>query len=166
MIYAQIDTNNRVVGVSQLEASVEQVNMILLESYDETLLGKYYDSNTGTFIELEFPEIVLTSITGTNIIYDTVTREVTLTAGTSINIVGDIKLNNSVVNISTNFRMSLKASDGREVVTLVTITAGHIDHTYTVEHSGIWSVTQESINSRLPENSKFKFSGLTIYSCT
>ena len=49
--YAQIDENNTVVGVSQLSDKVNNPNLIELEKYDESLLGKLYKD--GSFIDME-----------------------------------------------------------------------------------------------------------------
>lgn len=42
--YAQIDENNICIGVSQLSGEINAPNMILLESYDASLLGKKYNN--------------------------------------------------------------------------------------------------------------------------
>lgn len=47
--YAEIDANNICVGVSELADYVEAENMIEIESYDITLLGKLY--NDGKWVD-------------------------------------------------------------------------------------------------------------------
>ena len=47
--YAEIDENNICVGVSELADYVEAENLIEIESYDITLLGKLY--NNGEWVD-------------------------------------------------------------------------------------------------------------------
>lgn len=49
-IYAQIDENNVCISVSQLSGEVSAINLIPLDSYDESILNKKYDS--GEWVEL------------------------------------------------------------------------------------------------------------------
>lgn len=49
--YAQIDENNICVSVSELSGSVNYENMIALDTYDISLLGKKY--NNGNWEEVE-----------------------------------------------------------------------------------------------------------------
>ena len=50
--YAQLDDDNIVVGVSQLSGKVSASNMIKIDDYDISLLGKRYNSDTGEFEEV------------------------------------------------------------------------------------------------------------------
>lgn len=50
MIYAQLDMNNVCVGVSQLSGEVQAPNMLQIEHYDTTLMGKKYEN--GVWVEL------------------------------------------------------------------------------------------------------------------
>ncbi|MDD3267233.1 MAG: hypothetical protein PHC75_08675 [Burkholderiales bacterium] len=49
--YVELNENNICIGVSQLAGEVEAGNMILLDSYDLSLLGKKY--NNGIWEEVE-----------------------------------------------------------------------------------------------------------------
>lgn len=40
MIYAQLDENNICTGISQLSGEVQEINMLQIEHYDITLMGK------------------------------------------------------------------------------------------------------------------------------
>lgn len=51
MHYAQIDSNNIVIGISMLSGEIENEKMIPIKEYDIELLGKKYDSKTKTFIK-------------------------------------------------------------------------------------------------------------------
>ena len=44
--YAQIDDNGIVRGISQLSNQINQKNLILIESYDESLLGKKWNGTS------------------------------------------------------------------------------------------------------------------------
>ena len=47
--YAKIDGSNKVIGVSQVGATIADANMISIPSFDLSLLGKTYNSGNGTF---------------------------------------------------------------------------------------------------------------------
>ena len=51
--YAQVDGNDIVYSVSCLSGEVDQADMIPIDSYDQSLLGKIYNRDTGEF---ETPE--------------------------------------------------------------------------------------------------------------
>jgi len=50
MIYAQLDMNNICVGISQLSGEVQAENMLQIEYYDTTLIGKKYEN--GVWVEV------------------------------------------------------------------------------------------------------------------
>lgn len=50
MFYAQLNEENICVGVSQLSGEIDVHNMIKLENYDSTILGKKYEK--GVWIDL------------------------------------------------------------------------------------------------------------------
>ena len=47
--YAQLNDKNIVCGISQLTGHIQQDNLIKIDTYDESLLGKQYKD--GTFVE-------------------------------------------------------------------------------------------------------------------
>ena len=49
--YATLDENNIVTGVSNLSGEIIQANMISIDKYDNTLIGKKYIN--GEFVEQE-----------------------------------------------------------------------------------------------------------------
>lgn len=53
--YAQLDSNNKVIGISMLAGEVEHPNLIRLNGYDTTLIGAVYDPTTGAFTKVEEP---------------------------------------------------------------------------------------------------------------
>lgn len=56
MYYAQLNENDICIGVSQLGGEVDEVCLVAIESYDETLLGKRYNVETGEFEEVSQPD--------------------------------------------------------------------------------------------------------------
>jgi len=52
MFYVQVDKNNRVFAISDLAGEVNQEDMIRIDSFDYSLLGKYYNPETGFFEEV------------------------------------------------------------------------------------------------------------------
>ena len=55
MIYARLDSNNVCIGISQLSGEIQTENMLQIESYDVTILGKKYEN--GKWIELPKPPV-------------------------------------------------------------------------------------------------------------
>ena len=55
--YAQIDAARIVFAVSQLAAPVQAPDMIAIESYDDTLIGKRHDLDSGSFEAVVPPEL-------------------------------------------------------------------------------------------------------------
>lgn len=53
MYYAQLDNKNRVHTVCELSGKVEATNLVPIETWDESLLGSYYDPTTNTFQHIE-----------------------------------------------------------------------------------------------------------------
>lgn len=51
--FAQIDSDGIVFAVSQLTDFVDQPDMIQIESYDISLLGKRYNPETGQFEDVQ-----------------------------------------------------------------------------------------------------------------
>ncbi len=58
MIYAQLNEENICVGVSELSGEVEGDNMVLLDNYDISLLGKKYNNESWEEIEKDPPKEV------------------------------------------------------------------------------------------------------------
>ena len=51
--YAQLDNNDQVIAVSQLASDMTQDNLIAINAFDVTLLGKRYNRDTGEFEVVE-----------------------------------------------------------------------------------------------------------------
>jgi hypothetical protein len=48
--YAQLDENRRVHTICELAGEVEGENIVRLSALDDSVLGKYYDQETGEFM--------------------------------------------------------------------------------------------------------------------
>ncbi len=55
MIYAQLDSNNICIGISQLSGVFQAESMLQIKDYDATILGKKYEN--GVWVELPKPPI-------------------------------------------------------------------------------------------------------------
>lgn len=64
MIYAQLDSNDICIGISQLSGEVQKDNMLQIKEYDVTILGKKYEN--GNWIELPKPPVEPTPKEPTN----------------------------------------------------------------------------------------------------
>ena len=53
MFYAQLDARGRVHTICQLSNEIQASNAISIEKYDDSLLGSYYDPQTGIFQHIE-----------------------------------------------------------------------------------------------------------------
>lgn len=56
--YAQLNDDEIVVAVTQVTAEIEGVNMIALETYDTSVIGKRYNRDTQEFEDVPAPEPV------------------------------------------------------------------------------------------------------------
>ena len=61
-VYAQLDERDYCIGVSELNGEVNQNNMILIEEYDSSYVGRKYDSQNKKWTDeyLQAPEKPLT----------------------------------------------------------------------------------------------------------
>ena len=57
VFYAQLNNENIVIGISQLNEEINISNMVLIDSFDDTLLGKRYNAETGEFEEVTQTEL-------------------------------------------------------------------------------------------------------------
>lgn len=57
VFYAQLDNENIVIGISQLNEEINISNMVLIDSFDDTLLSKRYNAETGEFEEVTQTEL-------------------------------------------------------------------------------------------------------------
>ena len=90
--------------------------------------------------------------------------DVTCPVGSVLTVLAElVDAENTPLPLSENFRMPLLSRDGREKVLLAAMSDGQVTITVPLRESGVWSVTEEMINSALPESLRMAFSGITIY---
>jgi len=144
------------------------------DNYQSVFIG---DENTAKNIvnqlnlQLNSNKLVITSLTSSdqNAIIDLDNHEITVhenqsvTADFEIHKISDNSLN---TDYSGTFRMPLKKqSTGDIIYTLVTINGGKGSLNFTMpSHTvGLWQITQELINEKLPPELQLQFEGLDIY---
>lgn len=90
--------------------------------------------------------------------------EVTCPAGTTLTVTAKlVDAAGATIQLTGLFRMPLIASDGRERIVGVVITAGAASFNAPLAESGVWSVTQASINRDLPAAQHMAFAGVKVY---
>lgn len=139
--------------------------------------GDRYDEVEGTFhrdaavATLSRPSIVITRIqsdegnaaTTTTTLLAPDWSEVTCREGTRLAVSAELRNGDAVLPLTAQFRLPLRATDGRERVLLATMVDGRISIGATLRDSGIWRVDEAGVNSALPAGQGFAFSGLTVY---
>lgn len=114
-----------------------------------------------------FPTVRLTSATLTpnddNVLTEFF-KELTVRVGTVVAYEAEIvDPAGNIIPVTDSFRLPLVSSDGRERITLASFVDGKATIPITFKESGVWSLTQEEINKRLPANIRFNFDGMTVY---
>lgn len=109
------------------------------------------------------PEVVIVGISADSPAAVIDGNEVTAPVGSVVTCTVEMRVGGSIVPISESFRMPVVASDGRERLSLATFTAGTAAIRFAVRESGMWHVTEDEINKRLPADRHMKFAGVTIY---
>lgn len=56
MFHAQINENQICIGISENVRKIDATNMIVIDSYNECLLGKKYNHDSGMFEDVQYPE--------------------------------------------------------------------------------------------------------------
>ena len=69
----------------------------------------------------------------------------------------------SVLPINDHFRMPIRSRDGREEIVLAQCTQGIIRFGIDFSDSRVWAVTEDIVNSDLPQEAQMGFAGITIY---
>lgn len=91
--------------------------------------------------------------------------DVTCPVGTVLTVTAELRspADVSVIPLSGNFRMPLRARDGREEVLLASMMCGLVKIVVPMDQSGVWKVTEQTINEGLPETMHMAFAGLTLF---
>lgn len=91
--------------------------------------------------------------------------DVTCKIGTVLTVTAELRspVDGAVIPLSDSFRMSLRARDGREEVLLASMVYGVVRIIAPMDQSGVWKVTEQTINEGLPEIVHMAFAGLTLF---
>lgn len=114
------------------------------------------------------PEIVITSIAcdkpGAEVSPDF--SDITCQIGSVITCRAELRNEAGVIiPLTDSFRMPLKSSDGRERFVLVAFESGIATFSGAMNESGLWSINQDAINSRLPQEKHMAMDEVLIYVC-
>ena len=112
------------------------------------------------------PVLVIDSITAspeTGVMISGVS-EITCPAGTTFTAVARLTDGNgATLPVDAVFRMPVVARDGQEIVAMASFTAGVATISIPFGISGVWMVTEATINSTLPPEQQMRFAGITVY---
>lgn len=90
--------------------------------------------------------------------------EITCSTGSAVSVVAELRAHDdSVIPVTSTFRMPIVARDGRERVIFVHMTDGVASINATMNESGVWRVSEDTINMALPEDQRMSFDGICIY---
>lgn len=131
-------------------------------------IGWTYDGAAFHALSSARPTMVITAITAdAGHAAQTVIKpglgDVTCPVGTVLTVTSELRSPSGLVPLTDTFRMPLLARDGRELMLLASLVSGVATITVPLRDSGAWQVTEESINSGLPEAMHMHFSGITAY---
>lgn len=145
---------------------------MILRQYveDEYLITEYDDGTTVKVVNsqppprpLPLPLLNITSISSAPDAIASDLSEVTVKVGATVTAIAQITDGANVLPVNAAFRMPVTASDGREIVALAQFVDGVAEIAIPFEASGIWSVTEATINRALPPEQQMTFAGITIY---
>jgi hypothetical protein len=91
--------------------------------------------------------------------------EVTCFEGTVITFTTELRnpFDESVIPLTQMFRMPVRSRDNREFLVLVNMINGVASVPITFNNSGVWSATEETLNSNLNEEEKISFTGIKVF---
>jgi hypothetical protein len=113
------------------------------------------------------PVLVITGITSSdtaNTVIDLVGHEVTCKEGVTLTATVELRDQvGAIIPATTSFRLPVQARDGREFVALVAFQNGVAKISIPFSSSGVWMITEATINAALPVASQMTFEGFTAY---
>jgi hypothetical protein len=91
--------------------------------------------------------------------------EVTCFVNTTITFTTELRnpIDDSLIPLTQMFRMPVKSRDNREFLVLVNMINGVASVPILFDSSGVWSATEETMNSGLSENEKLSFTGIKVF---
>lgn len=170
MIYAQLH-NNTCIGISQLSEPVGSDDLIEIDSYDERLLGKYYDRDTQKFGPQ--PSAARPAVVITNVAVDADHKAsaqvspdfsaIKLPVGAQVTIDAELQLGGQrVPGFAAEFAMPMRSTDGIMRYLDVRFADGKANFSAVMSDSKRWEVTEDLVNSSLPPEAHMAFAGIVI----
>ena len=90
--------------------------------------------------------------------------DVTCPVGAVLQISAELRgAHGQVLPLSDSFRMPMRSRDGRERVLLAHMTEGLLQIQVPLRESGVWSVTQDTVNEALPAEAHMRFAGMQVF---
>lgn len=162
--YAQINEFGVCVACSELVEAVDAAHMIPIDQGDFSMLGRRWTGTTWEDMEDPRPSVVITGVTCSDPNAAIQPRDVTCLVGSNLSVAVELRDAGGVaVSITTAFRMPLVARDGRERILLAQFVDGIAIISTILSESGCWRISEETINSGLPDTQQMRFDGLEIY---
>lgn len=116
------------------------------------------------------PSVVITDIqvSGHNPEYLEISSEldeVSTSVGSLLVVTVDLRIGETVIPVTKNFRMPLRSvgSPTNDRLILVKFVDGVAVFTITLEHSRHWQITEDVINQSLKEEERMLFAGIDVY---
>jgi len=115
------------------------------------------------------PVLVLTDISvdnahaGSSTIKPTL-DDVTCPVGTTLTFSAELRnIGGQLLPVNDMFRMPVRSRAGQEMVLAVVMADGRTTVSVTMDQSGAWSVTDDTINQDLPPDRRMRFSGVRVF---
>jgi len=110
------------------------------------------------------PELVVTNITCSDPHAVIQSGDVTCLEGSTITATAELRApDGSIIPLTATFRMPLVARDKRERVIIASLVNGVATIIMTINESGVWVISEDTLNSGLPPEMKMKFQRHEIY---
>ncbi len=117
--------------------------------------------------QVSHPVLVISGLTASdvvNTIINLAAHEVTCKEGVTLTATVELRDQaGAIIPLTTSFRMPVQARDGREFVVLVSFQNGVANISIPFASSGVWMITEATINAALPAESQMSFVGFTAY---
>ena len=171
MFYAQINSTNLCIAISQLSELMDAPDMIALDAYDETVLGKHYDAETGQFVAPAAPALPAVVITGVAVDTEHAARAqiapdfsaMKLPVGATVTIDTELQVGGRrVPGFAAEFAMPMRSTDGVMRYLDVRFIDGRANFSAVMSDSKRWEVTHDLVNSSLPQEAHMAFAGIVI----
>ena len=168
--HAQLNAQKICVGVAQTVGLVVGENIVQIDSYDESVLGKYWDgkkwANPGAYID-QRPLIVVENITpnaehnAVTIVADNM-EEVRTLVGAVLTLTVRIEVGGVLYPANEGFDMPISSVDGRVYPKRVLFENGRATFDIALTESRIWQVSEAMVNSGLPPERHMRFAGMRV----